>query len=349
MGDGQGLSESRENDGDLDQIRGCGECIYENRFTMNRLRRTDPCPCGSTKQAYKCCMRSSYQLIKSPSSITPKGAMTNISNDKCLLSLSNNCSHDISREHFISKSVLQIYSSNGVTVNTNGISWTDPNVFTPVSMNSLTVKSLCVRHNNCLSSLDTSAASFVKAMKEIDDGFNSQSFSFKHLLLSGEDFEKWAIKTIIGLHESGNIRLNGIPSKLPQLDLIKSVLSGFSQLPEGLGIYFMPLNVPVGKVIYHSSSIDFIPATVVETGDLHSATILINGIPFRLALTPIKDRIAFGIYHPRYINFKSLTTSAQALIELCWMDHSNSSVILTRSGSYDGPSPYWPNYPNKPK
>jgi hypothetical protein len=67
----------------------------------------DFCPCESGKPLRDCCLGpDGVPRIRIPSLIPP-GPNTGYRNDRCYLNVTGNCSPSISKEHYISRSILE--------------------------------------------------------------------------------------------------------------------------------------------------------------------------------------------------------------------------------------------------
>jgi hypothetical protein len=115
------------------------------------------------------------------------------------------CDDHLSREHFISASVLSHLGGRNVSV--KGLPWLkgDDTKILPIS--SLTGKILCKRHNEAFSPLDDFAGQLIDV---VDNSINRQTLSRKDrwYLISGEELELWLLKTAIGLFHSGSAAKN---------------------------------------------------------------------------------------------------------------------------------------------
>lgn len=295
---------------------------------MRRIKRNENCPCRSGKRSIACCMRSNYVLVKEPVTISPPAPKSNYSHPQCFLSSSSDCSEKISREHYLSESVLKAYSPNGKSINVKGVHWKPKNIFTSVPIDSLVVKGLCRRHNAALSSLDNVVKILAEELRSIDSGFNTKGYQGTHLLLAGEDIERWILKTVVGMSLSKNIRHDGLPANLPENINLSGIILGNADFPEGTGLH---CRVNHGKNTYLNNSLSVSPNVIQETQELHSVDLSIGGCSFLLLLQPISNLASLGIRRPRYIEMGYDAGSAISLIELCWRDGSHGTVRMTRS------------------
>lgn len=161
-----------------------------------------PCPCGSTLPSSDCCWIGS-KFHKKSAKVTPKPPRTNHSLTRCYASDLADCSTKISREHFISRSLLQFLNSNNNLL-VSGFPWVDSGgKFLPPS--SLTSKILCERHNSSLSPLDSIAVRLFNAFDERGATGSGQKLLY---LFNGHDLERWLLKILCGFACSGSLPLD---------------------------------------------------------------------------------------------------------------------------------------------
>ena len=70
------------------------------------FNKYDLCPCNSGKKAKFCCLEAN-KWNKKPTILKIKNLDSKYSNDKCYAKKIENCSSKISREHVISKNILE--------------------------------------------------------------------------------------------------------------------------------------------------------------------------------------------------------------------------------------------------
>jgi hypothetical protein len=156
---------------------------------------TDACLCGSGRLLRDCCLAMRCNTI-------PAGPATGYAHPSCLARGLSDCSEIISREHYISKSVLSLFGGTGLTI--SGLPWIPAGEQRRVSIESLTGKVLCTRHNQALSPLDTIAAGFFQFFTIQWSTHNVEVY-----LTRGYDLERWLLKMLCGLVVSGNATLDG--------------------------------------------------------------------------------------------------------------------------------------------
>src|SRR5262249_13219652 len=127
------------------------------------LSTKSPCPCGSGRAIEECHLDFDGRLRIHLPSLRPPGPQTNFSHASCYLRGTHDCSNKISREHYISKAVLE---QLGRVVRISGASWQPSGKPFETAPNSLTAKILCRRHNATLSPLDTEAGRFFSELTD---------------------------------------------------------------------------------------------------------------------------------------------------------------------------------------
>ena len=161
------------------------------------------CPCRSGWVVASCCLDTSdYKLRKKVLPLEPSGEVTDYAHPGCYLGLTNNCSRDISREHYISATVLDQIAASENAVTVSGLPFMDPGESKALPVSSLTAKILCQRHNSALSPLDQEAGLFLKmltnAMTKKDGSSRSKRPDLS--LASGTALELWMLKVACGIY-----------------------------------------------------------------------------------------------------------------------------------------------------
>jgi hypothetical protein len=242
---------------------------------------------------------------------------------RCYANADANCSTKISKEHFISASLLRKLELNK-KAKIAGLAWQEPEKFDVVPVNGLASNILCERHNGGLSGLDSLIDRFATSIHSFD-----RVPANKHVKISGSDLERWMLKCLLGMSVSKNF----ISQLKPEcVDL----LFGRTHWPEQWGLYFPVTPAP----IYHTDSLLIQTRTDAAQSLILAADFFIQGIPFTLLLGKPSGPRAFGIWRPGQLVFKS--PLATQVINLVWQDKcSGEAVTLTRTGTYDGHPPNW--------
>ena len=167
----------------------------------------DRCPCGSGGTFDGCCKVAVRRLphVAVPST-RPPSPVTGNAEDRCYLKNSFDCSNKISREHYISRVILDEF--DGLSV--GGLPWQADGEQLQVSSSALVAKILCTRHNSALEPLDTLAFRAFRALVDGPQYVFSQRRPGRiaYHLISGDALELWFIKLLAGLYY-GRIATHG--------------------------------------------------------------------------------------------------------------------------------------------
>ncbi|MBN1517147.1 hypothetical protein JXA32_11350 [Candidatus Sumerlaeota bacterium] len=188
------------------------------------------CPCGSQKFASNCCLTiSGFRKIQT--STSPSYPKTGKSLKSCYASCLADCDSILSREHYISETLLHYLSQdNGLKV--VGFPWIKgkEQVLSP---NALASKMLCGRHNSALSKLDDISIRLFQAFDEEGKAGSGRQLIY---LFSGHDLERWLLKILCGIAHSKNIVLKTEADlSIPEYWL--RILFGEEEFPDGQGLY----------------------------------------------------------------------------------------------------------------
>jgi hypothetical protein len=120
-----------------------------------------------------------------------------------------NCSQMISREHFISKTVLSILNAESVRI--SGATWIPTGQSLDLPPTGLQANIVCTRHNSALSPLDTMAGKLFRDVDGIYDNLGRRRLSRRSIwhLFSGEELELWLLKTVLGFFHANVLSQNG--------------------------------------------------------------------------------------------------------------------------------------------
>lgn len=256
------------------------------------------CPCGSGMVFEFCCrMPNGQPLIRTPT-ILPVGPMTGFQNRKCYLRNTNNCSEKISGEHLISASILKQLPGG---IKMSGFPGQEIGAFKQVGINSLKSNVLCSRHNSALSPLDTAAGHFfaniTAAMKHSE--MHSMIKKTEYFLVNGDAFERWAVKTAMGLYHSKVASANGEAlyksHTLNESHAIGLLADSTLPPPEGMWITLEQTN-------QFSEQINIAPLIHLASRTLCGLTIQLPGITFGVVIDASRGNnnffIGTSVYRP---------------------------------------------------
>jgi hypothetical protein len=213
--------------------------------------------------------------------------------------------------------------------------WQPPDTEKSIPPASLAARILCRRHNQALSPLDAEAGRLFRTIGGFDKDFNEQHPSDAIAVFSGEDIERWMLKTLCGMVASGHVSKERIVQSNVVSETWVDVLFGRSTWQAPLGMY-----VCTPDQTYHSSSFLFQSRIHPKTGELLVADLQLNGMAFSLLLKKADNPSALGICRPRMLVLKQAAVAK--FLEFSWQDSQYRQFVeFTRVRTYDGPSPSW--------
>lgn len=291
------------------------------------------CPCESGRKAKFCCLKDSRkEWRRAPARLAAAQPRTGQSVDRCAAAFTNDCGGGISREHPISRTLLEETVLDR-RVKVGGLPWQPNETFSLVGIDSLIAKVLCERHNNLLGPLDESAGKLSRAFHRFDEELHAGAIDESMFLVAGEDIERWMLKTAVGF-AAAKWTSATLPSEA------HSLLFEGADWPDGWGLY---LNTAREPTVYHTESWD-LQTFVRPDGRLAAVRIALAGLPLYLLMGKPDVPGSFGIKRPEFVRLKG-TNGGQRQIVFSWaIGQSGTWIELERSGSYDGQPPNWPEW-----
>jgi hypothetical protein len=281
----------------------------------------DPCPCGvKGRQWGACCLHSDGAPLVQVPVITTPGSKTGHANEGCYCSFTDDCSEKLSKEHYISESVLGQF---GESVRVSGFPW-EPDGYSKVrSVGTLTSPVLCERHNNALAPLDAYAGLSFQAISSAVMHATKDSVSERTAIFvaSGDALERWAIKTLLGLVSAGVASAEREPMlKRFKIDFaaMADVMFGRRTHEPPLGLY---VSKRVGEVV--GNKVAFAPIYAPELNQITGLKMYMRGVEFDAVLDArgLNDGSLIGNpnYRPGIIDFDGPQRTGR--IVLSWAKH----------------------------
>lgn len=152
----------------------------------------------------------------------------------CYARVLNDCSSKLSREHYVSQTVLDLLGDEHRITNA---SWLLPGQQSkPLATSSLGSRVLCEKHNHALSRLDSQALTFFDALLW---GLSDMSPQQRHrrVKIDADLLERWLLKACCGAFASGTLlqHRRSVPRELPD-SWVKLLFSGVRWKP-ACGMY----------------------------------------------------------------------------------------------------------------
>ncbi len=157
----------------------------------------------------------------------------NYRHPKCYANLHGGCSTKISGEHYISHSLIKLYTFDDPTVKVkhdNGFG-----IRQSVSPKNFVVNALCRNHNTALDVTDKAAFEFAKFVRSIAIRFLGGAGEWggpEQITISGDDLERWALKLLLN-HAAGkafsanqglNLRADASSARMRDIEAIDADL-----------------------------------------------------------------------------------------------------------------------------
>jgi hypothetical protein len=248
-----------------------------------------------------------------------------LAHDRCYAGPLKDCSNKISREHYISKNLLQ---SLGVTISVSGLKFLDGERSLPAQ--ALTAKILCERHNRPLSPLDREAGRLFKSLRDMDAGLRTsvRKPTSEQVIINGADIERWCLKALAGLAMGGTVTSDAFEPGAPWVE----ILFGARMWPAGWGLHIFPRS----DVQYAFAGVEIEVLIHPQEGWVLAGTFDVAGLRLLLSLGQSNQ----SMFRPAGVHFRRLGSSAVKTMTFSWPRPPEHSYIeMTRSAEYDGPRP----------
>lgn len=245
--------------------------------------------------------------------------------NKCFLNGFGHCSDKLTREHYISDTVLSAIAPNGgLTI--GGLAWQKEEMtLQEIGIGSLTSKILCKDHNSELSALDEEAGKFIRHIIAVDKNPNSAPDIIE---FDGEKIQRWMLKTLIATTEARAFKTAALSTKH------KKILMG-KAWPSSWGLY---AEICTEAQVF-TQDLYIQTAHRADNGDLIAASFRLAGVQLWLVVANIDDKKQFGIFRPR--GFVMVTPKAQKKIGLRWRGPKrNKAIIFEKTGQGNMVAPH---------
>lgn len=281
-----------------------------------------PCPCGTKIPASRCCL-TDKGFIKKPACTIPNSPKTQNSRIGCYASLLKDCSSTLSREHFISESLLHLLNKNS-DLRASGLAWLSEGEEKILPPNALASNILCTRHNSALSSLDSIAVRLFQAFNEENAAHSGNQELY---LFSGHDIERWLLKILCGLVYSGNFTHTHKNSHSLDEKWLE-ILFGYAEFGNEQGFYVC--NQPGER---HEGPRGVKVGVIEREGQISGIGVWVCGYELILSMNGFPKRIFDGrsvVYRP--LEFYTVGPSYEKSIVLSWNGNADLGTISLQVG-----------------
>jgi hypothetical protein len=230
---------------------------------------------------------------KSPVGIV-QGPKTNFMHERCYLSPLGNCGPKMTREHFVSRNILERITTSTLKFE-NAAHFFGGKETVEIGVDAFSSKVLCDNHNSALSALDTAAGLVFSTIESLTKDLvriTTSPVPVKSFhVASGLDTERWLLKVYCGLIAAGKIRtLSGaILESDPLQPLLLQSLMGNASLCAPLGLHTHSF---IGQTIA-SGRISFGTIKLTDGSDEVGGLMLSLGVMNFVLITSPKFGLAF--------------------------------------------------------
>jgi hypothetical protein len=250
---------------------------------------------------------------------------TNVINPRCYARALHNCSDKVSREHYVSASVLRLLGDEHTIANASWLPLGQQSV--PLPIGALGSGILCQRHNQSLSPLDVHAKNFFTELLRALS--HDAQVPYRQASVDAECLERWILKACCGALASGSLIENGhkIVREPPRRWL--DILFSGASLEQGSGLHIRqsPMTPHLGYAIGPVYVADAWVGGGLEFAGVEFFVLLDSSVKKQIfeqstgEVTPL-------IYRPGAIRIKSPTRRTE--IKLEWQTWTPSEGVRYR-------------------
>lgn len=248
----------------------------------------------------------------------------------CYATALGGCSTKLSREHYISESVLNLVGS---ILGLEQIDSTGHRSWKPRSPKSMASRILCEKHNSDLSPLDEAGLALFRTINAIEDELadNRNDRRPSHSKLDGYATERWLLKCAFGLcfgSQLGNIITKTTVRSIRNQDRLLKTLFDNDSTETQMALY---VECQKGNPFANEAALGFQPLAYGE--ELWGLRLALRSIPLLLTFGKA-DQLAPELCRPRTLKFERTDApKAVQVIEFLWHDHVGADLSFTRVGS----------------
>jgi hypothetical protein len=241
--------------------------------------------------------------------------------NKCYAEPLGDCGGKLSREHFISGTLLR---DRNAVFSVEGLDPSRPEVVREVSAAALTARVLCEHHNSRLSDVDSASAPFLRHCRRFDHDLGDDSSArFDEFVGSGAMVERWMAKALLGL--LGRRGASGLPTSAHQELLLGIAFGASPQPPHGLYLDASP-----GRIMFSDPDYSLIALTR-PTGECGGVIFAAGSIRWFFPLGK-PDLLPIEAYRPSAVVLRS--RGKERILRLEWPashETANGTIWLERT------------------
>lgn len=252
---------------------------------------------------------------------------------ECYAGALGGCSREMSGEHYVSKSILELVENRGgrksKSVRVSGLSFQRLGALQQLGIASMVSNILCKAHNSRLSSLDDAGKAMFTAMDGMNEGATIRSLPRRVLRVDGDGLERWLLKSMCGGLYSGVFMvgpaetLKGVFPPPEWLDiLIKK-----ADLPRGMGLFYAPRK-PGETVTADPYVLKFEPIGSREKDVIGGLRVWFFGFEFALLMANLMPGVPTIFDHALYRPAGLRCVESGTEVEFDWMTGAKSPEVV---------------------
>jgi hypothetical protein len=258
--------------------------------------------------------------------------MTGLQHPDCYARALGGCCREMSGEHYISKSVLQLVENRAgeksKSVRAFGLSFQALGEEKTFGVGSLVGNILCKTHNRQLSPFDTVGKDMFLAVDALNGAAADPATPHRAIQIDGDRLERWMLKSMIGGLYCGAFRVtesDTMKGECPPLEFLQMLFEG-AELPKKQGLYWLPPKA--GEMITADQQVLRVSPLVSQGGrDVCGFRVWFFGFEFALLTAQIVSDVPtmFDTAHYRPSALSVIGSNVQ--IKFAWRGGAQSPVI----------------------
>jgi hypothetical protein len=258
-------------------------------------------------------------------------------NPECYAQALCECRGAVNREHYVSESILElVYGRAGEiskSVLVRGLSFQQTGAREEKGVARLVGRILCEGHNSFLGQrFDPAGLKMFKAIDALNDATANPVSVGKNQRISGDDLERWMLKTFIGGLFSGNFPVTpGQKTKgfYPPTECLEILFKG-AEFPAGAGLYWLA-GTPGHVFTADEEVLQFEPIIAKGSGAISGMRVRFFGFNFALSIGRMLPG-GSGVYENFAYRPAGISVQRRNIrIEFCWKaGPASDEIVVTK-------------------
>lgn len=250
---------------------------------------------------------------------------------ECYARALGGCSNTISAEHYISESVLKHVGGpreGNPSVYGRNLAFQRTGLKKLLDIGRLTAGILCTTHNSSLSPFDDAAKAMAAAAEDFHLALADPARTVYSVTISGDNFERWLLKTLCGSLYSGQVwrDLAELKGVCPPIEWLEYLFLG-APFPAGQGVYWQATDIS-GLTTDDRSELEFHPLMSHDGRFILGLHAWIFGLRFDLVAANLSSDPLSPYSPDRYRPGRLQFVGKSGSIRLDWKSGAGSDEIL---------------------